>query len=76
MSNDLKLLRKSSADRQFDGVCGGLGDHTPWPAWLWRALFVLLALCYGAGIVIYFVLMMFMPSAEAKVPSTGTSTGT
>lgn len=72
MSIDLKMLRKSSTDRQCDGICGGLGEHTPWPAWLWRALFVLLALCYGAGIVIYFVLAVFMPSAQAKVLSTDT----
>lgn len=72
MSIDLKVLRKSSVDRQCDGICGGLGEHTPWPAWLWRALFVLLTFCYGAGLVIYLVLSAFMPSAEAKVPSTGT----
>ncbi|MBL8261342.1 MAG: PspC domain-containing protein [Xanthomonadaceae bacterium] len=67
---DLKALTKSSTDRQWDGVCGGLGEHTPWPTWLWRALFVLSALCYGAGLVIYLVLAAYMPSAAAKRPLT------
>lgn len=67
---DLNALKKSSTDRQFDGICGGLGEHTPWPAWVWRALFVLSALCYGIGVVIYFVLSFYMPPASAKRPPT------
>jgi phage shock protein PspC (stress-responsive transcriptional regulator) len=26
-------------DRKIAGVCGGFGEYTPVPAWLWRVAF-------------------------------------
>ena len=68
MRIDLKDLRASSTDRQFCGVFGGLGEHTPIPSWLWRTVFVLLALWYCEMIVAYLVIALFMP--QAATPAT------
>jgi len=64
LSESLRALRKSSTDRLVAGVCGGLGAHTPIPSWLWRVLFVLLALAGGTGLIVYVALWAFMPKAE------------
>ncbi len=62
---NLKDLRKSAKDRKLAGICGGLGEYTPIPSWLWRALFIGLIFAGGAGIIAYLVLWLCMPSAEA-----------
>jgi phage shock protein C len=55
-----------SRDRVFGGVCAGLGQRlglTPWTA---RILFVLLLLVVpGSQLLIYPILWILMPSAEA-----------
>ena len=43
---------------------GGLGEHTPVPAWLWRVALLLLALSGGAGLAVYAVLWYFMPEPQ------------
>ena len=66
----LRDLRKSSTDKKIAGVCGGFGEHTPVPAWLWRALFLGLIFLWGAGLIAYAVLWICMPAAdEARVSS-------
>ena len=57
----LHNFAKSDTDRWIGGVCGGLGEHTPVPSWVWRLLFTLLVLCFGTGIVIYILLWIFVP---------------
>jgi phage shock protein PspC (stress-responsive transcriptional regulator) len=54
-------LTKSDADRRIAGICGGLGEHTPVPAWLWRVLFLVGILCAGATGVAYVLLWIYMP---------------
>ena len=61
MDWNLDELRKSDADVYVAGICGGLGEHTPVPAWLWRVALLLLALSGGAGLAVYAVLWYFMP---------------
>ena len=39
----VRNLKRSSTDKKIAGVCGGFGEHTPMPAWLWRALFLALS---------------------------------
>ena len=58
----LKNLRKSATDKKIAGVCGGFGEHTPVPAWLWRALFLVTAFLYGTGLVVYVILWICMPA--------------
>ena len=65
---NIRNLRKSAKDKKIAGVCGGLGEHTPIPAWLWRALFLILLLVWGTGLVVYIVLWICMPAADEVGP--------
>ncbi|WP_052629558.1 PspC domain-containing protein [Pseudoxanthomonas suwonensis] len=69
MTWNLQRLRKSRRDAWLAGVCGGLGEHTPLPAWLWRALFLATSLGIGVGFVAYVALWLFMPAAGWASPS-------
>lgn len=61
-NNDwLHNFTKSDTDRWIGGVCGGLGEHTPVPSWVWRLLFTLLVMCFGTGLLIYVLLWIFVP---------------
>ena len=56
------------ADRRLDtawlgGVCGGLGEHTPVPSWLWRVAFIATTVGLGCGLVAYVALWILMPRA-------------
>lgn len=62
---DIRALRKSGTDRLLGGVCGGLGEHTPLPSWLWRVLFLAAFLLFGSGLLLYVLLWIFMPPAAA-----------
>lgn len=59
---------KSETDRWIGGVCGGLGEHTPVPSWVWRLLFALLVLCFGTGFLLYVLLWIFVPRRAANRP--------
>lgn len=58
----INALRRSRADRWIAGVCGGIARATAVESWVWRLLFAALLLCGGAGIVIYILLWIFVPS--------------
>jgi phage shock protein C len=47
MENWLRGLTKSQKDKWIGGVCGGLGQHRPFPSWVWRFLFSFLFLWFG-----------------------------
>ena len=66
MSQELKLrdLKKSASDIKLAGVCGGFGEYTPVPSWLWRIIFVVSLLVGGLGLITYILLWLFMPSAN------------
>jgi len=57
----LANFAKSETDRWISGVCGGLGEHTPIPSWVWRLLFTLMVICFGTGFLIYVLLWIFVP---------------
>jgi phage shock protein PspC (stress-responsive transcriptional regulator) len=44
MGNWLQELTKSNTDKWIGGVCGGLGQHSPLPSWVWRFMFSFLVL--------------------------------
>lgn len=58
---NLKMAKRSSTDRLIGGVCGGLGEATPIPSWMWRAGFLFSMLAFGAGLLLYVVLWICMP---------------
>ena len=45
MGNWLQELTKSDTDKWIGGVCGGLGQHSPLPSWVWRFMFAFLFWC-------------------------------
>jgi len=57
----LHQLARSRTDRVISGVCGGLGKQTDLPSWAWRVIFCLTFLYFGAGLVIYLLLWIFLP---------------
>jgi phage shock protein PspC (stress-responsive transcriptional regulator) len=57
----LQQLSRSRNDRFLGGVCGGLGHHTDLPSWAWRTIFCLTTLYFGAGLLIYLLLWLFLP---------------
>ncbi len=58
----LNSFRLSRTDRWFGGVCGGLARSTGVEAWVWRLLFTVLFICAGAGLLVYLLLWIFVPS--------------
>ena len=64
MQWNLHSLKRSDQDAYAGGVCGGLGEHTPVPSWLWRAMFVGASFAWGIGLPVYFALWIFMPGAD------------
>ncbi|MBL8344081.1 MAG: PspC domain-containing protein [Rubrivivax sp.] len=61
----VNALRRPLADRWVGGVCSGLAAATGLEAWVWRLLFVLLALWGGAGLLVYVLLWIFVPGEAA-----------
>jgi len=57
----LRRLRKSDQDSWIGGVCGGLGEHTPIPSWVWRLMSLVALFCYGTGVVAYVLLWICLP---------------
>jgi phage shock protein C len=54
-------LRRSRNDRWIGGVCGGLAVTTGVESWIWRLIFVALALYGGTGVLLYILLWIFVP---------------
>ena len=61
----LHRLRRSRRDQLIGGVCGGLGEHTDLPSWVWRVIFCVAALYFGIGLLLYLLLWIFIPAATA-----------
>ena len=55
-------FRRSRSDRWVGGVCGGIARATGMEAWAWRLIFTALLLCGGAGLLVYVLLLIFVPS--------------
>lgn len=62
MSEATKRLYRSRTERWLAGVCGGLGQYFGIDATLVRVLFVIFALTFGSGFLIYLVLWIIIPN--------------
>lgn len=63
MTWDIQNLRKSARDKMIGGVCGGLGEHSPVPGWVWRVGFASLVVAWGISVWVYLAMLFFMPPA-------------
>src|SRR5512133_3435316 len=61
-----RRLYRNPDDMVISGVCGGLGTYLNTDPVIFRILFVLFALFGGAGILIYGVLWIAVPSANSE----------
>lgn len=64
LPGQLNRLRRARSDRLLGGVCGGLARVSGMQSWVWRVLFLLFALSFGFGLVIYILLWIFVPDEE------------
>jgi phage shock protein C len=63
-------LRRSSTDSMIGGVAGGLAEYSGIDAVLWRVGFVALTLAGGAGVVLYLLLWVLVPSGPLRPDQT------
>lgn len=59
--NAINGFRRSRDDRWIGGVCGGLARLSGLASWFWRVVFVALTMCAGGGMLLYFLLWIFVP---------------
>ena len=62
LSAAVNSFRRSRNDRWIGGVCGGIGRSTAVESRVWRLLFAVMFLCFGAGLLVYLLLWIFVPS--------------
>jgi phage shock protein C len=62
IASAVNTFRRSRTERWFGGVCGGIARSTGMEAWIWRLLFAVLFICAGAGLLLYVLLWIFVPS--------------
>ena len=58
----VNAFRRSRSDRWIAGVCGGIARTTGVASWVWRLFFAVLFVCAGAGLLVYVLLAIFVPS--------------
>jgi phage shock protein C len=56
-----KRLYRSKTDKQWAGVCGGLGEYLNIDSTLVRLVFVALTLMGGPGLVLYIIMWLVVP---------------
>ncbi len=59
-----KRLYKSLTNKKIAGVCGGLGEYFNLDPVVFRALFIILLVCAGSGVLAYLILALIMPSQK------------
>ena len=59
-----KKLTKSATDKKLAGVCGGLGEYFNVDPLIFRALFDVLVICAGTGVLAYLILALLMGHAK------------
>ncbi|MCX6799745.1 MAG: PspC domain-containing protein [Candidatus Falkowbacteria bacterium] len=61
MKNKIEKLHRSSNNRVFAGICGGLGEYFGIDPVIFRILFVALTLMNGGFLLLYFILIFVIP---------------
>ncbi len=58
----MKKLYRSQTDRRLFGVCGGIAEYFGVDSTLIRLAWVILAFCFGSGILAYLIAALIIPS--------------
>lgn len=58
----MKRLYRTESDKMLCGVCGGVAEYFNLDPSLIRILWVIFALCCGAGILAYIIAAIILPS--------------
>jgi phage shock protein C len=58
---ETKRLYRSRTDKMIAGVCGGLANYFGLDPVLVRVIWVVAALSFGAGLLAYILLWLFVP---------------
>ncbi|MFZ2969735.1 MAG: PspC domain-containing protein [Minisyncoccia bacterium] len=62
----MKKLFRSRKDRILFGVCGGLGSYFKIDPNIFRVLFIILFFASGTGLLLYVILVIFIPNEGGK----------
>lgn len=57
----MNKLYRSKTDYKFAGVCGGLAEYLGLDSTIIRLIWLVAILCFGSGIVLYFILCLLVP---------------
>jgi len=68
-ASPLNQFRRSLSDRWLGGVCGGIGQITGTPSWVWRLVFTLGAVFAGCGLALYILLWILVPQEQLYLPA-------
>ena len=69
MESETRKLYRSRSDRIIGGVCGGLGDYFSLDPTLVRVLYVLFALTFGSGLLVYLIMLFLIPQEPLREES-------
>ena len=67
MTEEVKRLQRSNTERWIGGVCGGIAEYFSIDPTVVRLLFVLFALAFGGGLLIYIVCWILIPAETSTV---------
>lgn len=67
MTEEHKKLYRSETNRWLLGVCGGLGEYFDIDPTLIRVLFIVFALVFGGGFLLYLILWIIMPMKPPEI---------
>jgi phage shock protein C len=67
MSEDVKRLYRSQTDRWLLGVCGGIAEYFNLDPLIIRILFIVFALVFGGGILLYLILWLIIPMRPPEI---------
>ena len=67
MAEEHKKLYRSETNRWLLGVCGGLGEYFDLDPTLIRVLFIVFALVFGGGFLLYLILWIIIPMKPPEI---------
>ena len=59
-----KKLKKSNRNKMIFGVCGGLAEYFEVDPTIVRIITAVLIVVYGAGLLLYLIAALIMPSGD------------